>query len=110
MLDSRALPDVKSHVTSIRSGAGGAGGGGGGGGSGVGAGGGGGSGAGGGGGGGGGSGAGGRRRGKKVRPTRPPIGQCSSIESSWARSVRRAKLNAQLLSAPSQRRPPVVRS
>src|SRR5215203_6188069 len=98
MLDSRALPDVKSHVTSIRSGAGGAGGGGGGGGSGVGA------------GGGGGSGAGGGRRGKKVRPTRPPIGQCSSIESSWARSVRRAKLNAQLLSAPSQRRPPVVRS
>src|SRR5919107_3211449 len=73
MLVSRALPGVNSHVTSIRSGTGGAGAGGGGGGSGAG---------GGGGGSGAGGGGGGRRRGKKVKPSRPPRGQCSSIESN----------------------------
>src|SRR5688572_33491763 len=108
MLLVLALPGVNSHTTSIRSGAGGAGGGGGGGG-GAGGGGGGISAGGGGGGGGGGMTSSSKKRGKSVRPRRPPIGQCSSMSLSCIKSVRSAKLNAQLPS-PSQSRPPVVRS
>src|SRR5215212_5130567 len=92
MLLVLALPGVNSHVTSIRSGAGGAGGGGGGGGGATGGGGGGMSAGGGGGGGGGGmTSSSWNIRGKSDRPRRPPIGQCSSMESSCRRSVRSAK-------------------
>src|SRR5688572_14589535 len=109
MLLVLALPGVNSHTTSIRSGTGGAGGGGGGGGGAGGGGGGTSTGGGGGGGGGGMTSSSWNIRGKRVRPRRPPIGQCSSMSSSCMRSVRSAKLNAQLPS-PSQSRPPVVKS
>src|SRR5262249_7870864 len=116
MFDSRALFGPKlitSRCSGLGAGAGGGGGGGGGAGAGVG------SGAGGGGGGGGGAGGGAgvgagfgtpRKRGKYVGPSSPPIGQRLSKFEIWFKSARSAKLNAQRLSEPNQRRPPLVRS